>query len=306
MSQDTATRPAPPTDDGSGFELKQRKRWPWIAGGVVAVAGITAAIAIPQLTGGTSPNEIAGATLTVVTAEGNAAEQALVQFVAEEVAPDYGITVAFKGLSDSNTLNRAVSEGEVAGTIYQHKLWLGQVLEANPDFREEAATPVFRWGFGLWSDKWASVADIPDGAKVSLYSDPANEAQGLWLLQEAGLITLKDGATAGTATQDDIATNPKNLEFILLDFAAQSRSLPDLDLAAGYTEYYLAAGIPVEQQIFAPAAPDDFAGQLTIGSDWADTENVKNLVAAFQDPRVQEFLATDPSVKDILLPLDAE
>jgi ABC-type metal ion transport system substrate-binding protein len=89
----------------------------------------------------------------------------------------------------------------------------------------------------------------------------------------------------------------------LLDFAAQSRALPDLDAAVGYTEYYLAAGIPVEKQIFAPPAPDEFAGQLTIGSRWADSDNIKNLVAAFKDPAVQEFLATDPRVKDILLPL---
>ncbi|BDZ46274.1 hypothetical protein GCM10025866_21830 [Naasia aerilata] len=151
-----------------------------------------------------------------------------------------------------------------------------------------------------------SADQIPDGGKISLYSDPANEAQGLWLLQEAGLITLREGATPGTATQDDIASNPKHLQFVLLDFAAQSRSLPDLDAAAGYTEYYLAANIPLQQQIFAPPAPDDFAGQLTIGSKWADTDNVKNLVAAFQDPRVQDFLATDPAVKGILLPIDAK
>ncbi|BDZ46273.1 hypothetical protein GCM10025866_21820 [Naasia aerilata] len=157
MSQDTATHPVAPTDGTAhGFELRQRRRWPWIAGGVVAVAGIAAAIAIPQLAGQKSPNEVAGATLTVATAEGNSAEQALVQFVAEKVAPDYGIKVAFRGLSDSNTINRAVSDGEVAGTVYQHRLWLGQVLEANPDFKEEAATPVFRWGFGLWSDKWGA------------------------------------------------------------------------------------------------------------------------------------------------------
>ncbi|PPG85106.1 MetQ/NlpA family ABC transporter substrate-binding protein [Rathayibacter sp. AY1H2] len=292
------------TPDDLGFDLTKKRRWPWIAGAAVVVVGVASAIAVPLLSPAVSANEQEGATLYVATAEGNASEQALVDFVAKEVAPRYGITVAFKGLSDSNTINRAVSEGEVAATVYQHKLWLGQVLEANPDFEEEAATPVFRWGFGLWSDKYSDVSEIPDGGTVSLYSDPANEAQGLWLLQNAGLITLKPGTEPGTATQDDIAENPKNLQFTLLDFAAQSRALPDLDAAVGYTEYYLAAGIPIEQQIFAPQAPDDFAGQLTIGSKYRDTENVKKLVQAFQDPAVQEFLATDETVKGILLPID--
>ena len=287
-----------------GFQLARRRRWPWVVGGIVVASGVAAALVVPALNPTRSPNEVEGATLYVATAEGNASEQALVEFIADEVAPRYGITVAFKGLADSNTINRAVSEGEVAATIYQHKLWLGQVLEANPDFDETAAVPVFRWGFGLWSDKWGSVDDIPQGATISLYSDPANEAQGLWILERAGLITLKAGVDKAHATQDDIATNPRNLTFTLLDFAAQSRALPDLDAAVGYTEYYLAADIPVEKLIFAPPAPDEFAGQLTIGTRFAETENIKKLVQAFQDPAVQEFLATDPTVKGILLPIN--
>ncbi len=246
--------------------------------------GIAAAIIVPRLVVSTSPNLVEGATLTIVTAEGNAAEEALVQFVADEVAPKYGITVEFRGLADSTTLNRAVSEGEVAGTVYQHRLWLSQVLEANPDFREEAATPVFRWGFGLWSDKYASVDEIPDGANISLYSDPANEAQGLWVLERAGLITLDPSIDKWSATQDDIVENPRNLRFTLLDFAAQSRSLADLDAAVGYTEYYLAAEIPLEYQIFAPPAPDEFAGQLTIGSDYRDAPNIVKLRAGVPGP----------------------
>lgn len=126
---------------------------------------------------------------------------------------------------------------------------------------------------------------------------------GLWLLERAGLITLNPAVDKFQATQKDIVGNPKNLKFTLLDFAAQSRSLPDLDAAVGYTEYYLAAKVPLTQQIFAPPAPDEFAGQLTIGSKWADTDNVKKLVETFQDPAVQRFLATDLSVKNILLPL---
>ena len=196
-----------------------------------------------------------------------------------------------------------MSDGEVAGTIYQHKLWLGQVLEANPDFKEEAATPVFRWGFGIWSDKHTDPAQLPDGATVSLYSDPANEAQGLWLLERAGLIELNPAADKWKATQKDIVSNPKNLQFTLLDFAAQSRALPDIDAAVGYTEYYLAADIDIKKQIFAPPAPDEFAGQLTIGTKWKDTENIKKLVQVFKDPAVQEYLATNPQVKNILLPI---
>ncbi len=289
--------------DDHGFELRKRRKWIPIAVGLAVV--IVAIVAGRYFFFGKakSANEIPGATLVVATNEGNAAEQALIEYISREVAPRHGIKVAFRGLADSNTINRAVSDGEVAGTIYQHKLWLSQVLEANPDFREQAATPVFRWGFGIWSDKYSDVSQLPDGANVSLYSDPANEAQGLWLLERAGLITLNPNVDKWTATQKDIVANPKHLKFTLLDFAAQSRSLPDLDAAVGYTEYYLAAKVPLQQEIFAPPAPDEFAGQLTIGSRWADTDNIKKLVETFKDPAVQQFLATDPSVKGILLPL---
>ena len=173
MSENTPTTPAtpatPPTptaaDTNLGFELKKRRKWPWIVGGIVVVVGVVAAITIPLLNPSASANDQAGATLYVATAEGNASEEALVNYVAANVAPKYGIKVEFKGLADSNTINRAVSDGEVAATVYQHKLWLGQVLQANPDFKEEAATPVFRWGFGLWSDKYTDPSQIPDTAK---------------------------------------------------------------------------------------------------------------------------------------------
>jgi D-methionine transport system substrate-binding protein len=278
----TTPTPVDETDD-HGFELKRRPKWIWLAVGLVVVVAAVVGVRFFFFGDTKSPNEVAGATLVVATNEGNAAEQALIEYIAREVAPRHGIKVAFRGLADSNTINRAVSDGEVAGTVYQHKL--------------------FRWGFGIWSDKYTDPSQLPDGANVSLYSDPANEAQGLWLLERAGLITLDPSADKWQATQKDIVGNPKNLKFTLLDFAAQSRSLPDLDAAVGYTEYYLAAKIPISQQIFAPPAPDEFAGQLTIGSRWADTDNIKRLVETFKDPAVQQYLATDPNVKDILLPI---
>ena len=117
------------------------------------------------------------------------------------------------------------------------------------------------------------------------------------------MITLDPSIDEFRATQKNIVANPRNLKFTLLDFAAQSRSLPDLDAALGCTEYYVAAKVPLTQHIYAPPAPDEFAGHPTIDSKWADTDNVKKLVETFQDPTVQQYLATNPNVKNILLPL---
>lgn len=300
-----STTPTPTDEvDDHGFELKSRRKWLWIALGLVVVvvaAAVTARIAF--FSDSKSANETAGATLTVASYEGYPGEKALIEYVAREVAPKYGIKVAYRGLSDSNTINRAVSEGEVAGTTYQHKLWLAQVLEANPDFRLTASPPIFRWAFGIWSDKYKSPQEIPNGAKVSLLADPSNESLGLWYLAQAGLITLRPNAGDAVLTERDIVANPRNLKFELLDFGVQARALRDLDAAAGYNGDYVQAGISKDKLIFAPKSPDDFAAVLTVGSKWADTDNIKKLVAAFHDPAVQQFLATDPTVSKELLPM---
>ena len=306
MSVNTPAGNTPPSSEHHhGFDIdKRRSRWPLIISSAAVIAVVAGFAGYRVLGDDASPNEVQGATLEVVTAEGNASEQRLVEFVAEEIAPDYNIEIAFRGLEDSNTLNRAVHTGEVAGTIYQHELWLGQVLDANPDFELEAATPVFRWGFGIYSSQHDSIEELPDGANVSLYSDPANEAQGLWLLESAGLIELDDSINKWEATQDDIVANPKDLEFTLLDFAAQARALDDLDATVGYIEYYSSAGVSEDLLIHNPLAPDEFAGQLTISSRWKDEPNIQNLVAAFQDERVQDFLRDDAEIGNNLRPLE--
>jgi ABC-type metal ion transport system substrate-binding protein len=177
------------------------------------------------------------------------------------------------------------------------------VLDANPGFKEQAATgPFFHWVFGIWSDKYKTPQEIPDGATVSLLADPANNAQGIWYLSQAGLITLRPDADITALTTKDIVGNPKNLKFTLLDFGAQPRALPDLDVIVGYAESFLAAGVSEDKLIYAPKSPDEFASVLTVGSDYVDTENIKNLVKAFKDPRVQTFIAEDPEVKKLALP----
>ena len=285
-----------------GFTIRKRRRWPYLLAAVVVIVTATTYY-VTRAGGTTSANETAGATLEVVYLDSNPAEKRIISYIADEIAPDYDVKVAAIGLGDSTQINSAISDGRYAGTIFQHRHWLQQVLDANPGFREQAATgPIFHWVFGIWSDKYRKPDQIPAGAKVSLPSDPANNAQAIWYLAQAGLVTLRPGADITALTQKDIVANPKNLSFTLLDLGAQPRALPDLDAVVGYAESFLAAGVPEGQLIYAPTSPEEFASVLTVGSDYADAPNVRNLVKAFEDPRVQTFIAQDPDVKKLALP----
>jgi len=294
---------APSAANTRGFTLQRKRRWPWIAGGtVIALIAITALAAVRNSNDGSTIGD-AGSTVEVAYLESNPAEQAIVEYISTTLGPAHHVKVKGISLSDSTQINRSVSDGKIAGTIFQHKYWLGQVMEANPSFKEEPGTgPIFHWIFGVWSDKYRSVNDLPDGAKISVPSDPANQAQALWLLEKIGLIKLRDGVQPWSAGLNDIAQNPHHFSWVQLDLAAQPRGLASLDAVIGYAESFLAAGIPQSKLIYNPKSPDQFASVLTIGTRYKDTENVKNLIAAFNDPRLQTFIANDPRTRPIVLP----
>lgn len=291
------------SSDSHGFTIAKRNKWSYALTAVLAIAGVAAYVFVTRGGATTSANDTAGATLQVVYLDSNPAEQRIIEYIGNNIAADYGIKVAGVGLGDSTQINSAISDGRFAGTIFQHRHWLQQVLDANPSFHEQAATgPFFHWVFGIWSDKYRTPQEIPNGAKVSLLADPANNAQGIWYLAQAGLVTLRPGTDTTALTERDIVSNPRNLQFELLDFGAQPRALRDLDAIVGYAESFVAAGVPEDKLIFAPKSPDEFASVLTVGSDYINTTNIQNLIKAFNDPRVQTFIATDPDVKKLALP----
>jgi ABC-type metal ion transport system substrate-binding protein len=300
MSIDETIRENP---ESHGFTISKRRKWPYIVISVIVIAVVATYFILTRGGGSQSANETAGATLQVVYLDSNPAEKSIIEYISNNVAADYDIKVAAVGLGDSTQINGAISDGRYAGTIFQHRHWLQQVLDANPGFHEQAGTgPFFHWVFGIWSDKYKTPQDIPNGASVSLLADPANNAQGIWYLAQAGLITLRPGADITALTEKDIASNPRNLKFTLLDFGAQPRALRDLDAIVGYAESFLSAGVSEDKLIYAPKSPDEFASVLTVGSDYIDTPNIQNLIKAFNDPRVQTFIATDPEVRKLALP----
>ncbi|EOK5546763.1 MetQ/NlpA family ABC transporter substrate-binding protein [Klebsiella pneumoniae] len=253
------------------FELRKARRWPWLA--ALAVI-ILLAIAFWWWRGHTQSQQVVfGSTLKIHYEPAMAGEQRIIEYINQHIAPDYGLKLEAVGVQDPVQADRAVAEGQYAGTIYQHQWWLKQVVDAN-GFALSTTVPVFQWAFGIYSDRYSSVQALPNGATIVVPDDGANQGQALWLLQRIGLISLD----------------------------------PAVDAAIGYVSQFDAGKVPREKGILFPPAPRTFASQLVIGTPYLSQENIVKLKQAFSDPRIQTWLKTtdDPLVKDVLVPVSAE
>lgn len=289
--------------------LKKRPRWVLPAGGaVVALAVAGAAVAI--LSGGSSHKTVSGShfgtSLQVAYEADSGSEKAFLQYLNSKIASTYGVSIVPVGIGDGNQLDQATADGHYAANIYQHKHWLKQVTDKT-GWKLTAAGPVFQWAYSVYSSKHASLDAIPSGGKIALLNDPANTAQALWLLQRAGKITFKPGVNPWEAKTSDIATNPQNYHFILIDYGAGPRVLNEVDAVIAYNFQFISAGIDQKDKIYAPSAPREFAGQLVVGTTYLRDPQVVKLIKVFQDPQVQRYLAssTDPALKDQLSPVSS-
>ncbi|KAA1418572.1 metal ABC transporter substrate-binding protein [Nocardioides humilatus] len=237
----------------------------------------------------------------------SASEQAFLEYLDQEIAPDHGITIEPVGIEDGNQLDQATADGDYIANIYQHNQRLKQVIEST-GMKLTALGPVFQWSYSIYSTKYDSIDDLPDGAEIALLNDPANTAQALWILERAGKLTFKDGVDPWAATEADIADNIGGYTFTYMEYGAGPRTLDSVDAVIDYNMSFVDAGTPEEYRIYEPAAPLAFAGQLVVGTEYVDDPQVQKLEEIFFDPRVQDYLADndDPNLAGQLAPVSDE
>ena len=147
---------------------------------------------------------------------------------------------------------------------------------------------------GLYSDKYKSVKDIPDGATVAIANNPANTARGLLLLQSAGLIKLKPGfgATSGT---NEIAANPKNLQFKEIDDTTGPRVLKSTDLVLIGNTIALTGHLNVLKDSIYHEKVDqstkDNINVLATAKKNRDNKEYKKLVKLYHNKQIQQWIA---------------
>lgn len=202
---------------------------------------------------------------------------------------DQGLALDIKVFTDYVQPNQQVAEGHIDANFFQHKPYLDT-------FNKEHGTNLVSLGvvhvepFGAYSQKLENIDDLSEGALVAIPNDPSNGARALLLLQQQGLIQLKD-PTDVLATSRDISENPKKLKFRELEAAALPRILPDVDIALINTNYALEAGLnPLEDALFIEGVESPYANLIAVTVDNQEDERVRALMQAIQSDSVREFI----------------
>ena len=177
--------------------------------------------------------------------------------VAKGILAEQGITLEIVEFNDYIQPNLAVESGELDANYFQHITYMNE-FNVSDGTHLVSAAEVHYEPFGLYAGKTATLDELADGAQIAVPNDTTNEARALLLLEQEGLITLREGAGI-TATKADIEENPKNLEIVELEASQLPVRLADVDMAVINGNYALDAGLNVSDALAVESADGEAA-----------------------------------------------
>lgn len=238
--------------------------------------------------------ESTGETVTLKVGATPAPHQEILEQVVDNLA-EQGITLEIVPYNDYVAPNTAVEEGVDDANFFQHITYMD-------NFNAERGTHLVNAGaihyepMGIYAGKSDSLENIPDGAVIAIPNDATNEGRALLLLQDLGLLTLKEDAGL-EATPKDIAENPHNLQFKELEAAMLPQTIDEVDFSIINSNYALDAGLNPTTDSLGMEDPESDAAQayaniIAVKEGNENNEAIKALVAALQSDEIREFIET--------------
>lgn len=196
------------------------------------------------------------------------------------IAKAQGLDVKLVEFSDWISPNVALAEGSVDLNFYQHIPF----LEASKAGNGYDFVPVgigFISVSGIYSKKLTSLDQLKDGATVTVSNDPTNLGRALLLLQDAGLVKLRDGANY-TATPEDIVENPKRLKIVPLEAQQVVRSIDDTDIAVTFPSFLRLVGVDPNGALFYEKPSEIWAIRFVARPDNQHDERIAKFIKIYQ------------------------
>ncbi len=212
--------------------------------------------------------------------------------VKDQLAAD-GYTLEVKEFTDYVQPNTVTEEGDVDANYFQHQPYLDNFNQEQGTHLVSVAKVHFE-PMGIYPGKAKSLDAIADGATVAVPNDATNEARALLLLQQAGLIQVKDPTDVNT-TVNDITSNPKNLKFKEVEAATVPTVLKDVDIACINGNYAKGAGLNVNKDSLAVESADSTAAQtyaniLVVKEGNEDSDKTKELIKALNSDETRDYI----------------
>ena len=251
---------------------------------IALIALFTIASVFAQAASETQPSET-----KIVVGATPEPHAALLALVVDDLASQ-GITLEVKEFTDYVTPNDAVEYGEIDANYFQHIPYL-ESFNTEHGYHLVNAGGIHVEPIALYSSKYSSLSDIPNGAVIAIPNDPTNEGRALLLLQSAGLIKLKDNAGL-EAIPLDIVENPKNLKFSEIEAATLPRILSDVDAAVINGNYAIPAGLVATRDgLYVEGADSPYVNVIAVKAGNENNPAVKALVEALKSDEVKAYVA---------------
>ena len=189
--------------------------------------------------------------------------------------------------------NNVVESGEFDANYMEHVPYMEQ-------FNKENGTHIVNAGgihyepFGIYPGTKKKLDDLTEGDTIAIPNDTTNEARALLLLQDNGLLTLKDGAGL-TATINDIKENPKNLKFQELEAAQVAKVKDEVAFVVLNGNYALEAGYGVSKDSIAYEKADSEAAKtyvniIGVKEGNENSDGIKALVKVLKSDDIKKFI----------------
>ena len=263
--------------------------------GAFLLAGV---LAIGTLTGGGSTDKKAegstGSTDSkVIKVAASATPHAEILEEAKPLLEKEGYDLEVTVFDDYVQPNEVVDSGDFDANYFQHAPYMEQ-------FNKEKGTKLVDAGdihyepFGIYPGTKKSLDEIADGDEIAVPNDTTNEARALLLLQDNGIIKLKDGAGL-TATVNDIAENPHNIKIVELEAAQVARVTGETAFVVLNGNYALQAGYSVKKDALAYEAADSEAAKtyvniIAVKDGNQDSDAIKALVKVLKSDDIKKFI----------------
>lgn len=220
--------------------------------------------------------------------------------ILEEAKPlleEKGIDLEIVEFTDYVLPNKTLAEEELDANYFQHEPYLNSQIADN-GYKFVNAGGVHIEPIGVYSKRHKSLEDLPEGAKIIMSNSVADHGRMLSMLEEKGLITLKEGVEKTAATIEDIAENPKKLVFeadIEAPMLTKAYENDEADAVLINGNYALEADLNPSEDAIALESPENnpYVNLIVVREGDEDREEIKTLVEVLQSEEIQEFIKTN-------------